>query len=314
MYLLCMSVLTMFLGELLRRSCLLAEELYHKRERYEGNTKKILAKVFSFQNPYVGDTALVVLIFVFAGMAYHFHNENRENISKEGGRYFLLLFQNIAIVPIIGYLAGIKAPADVEKSEINERYNKNLADGLAWSYYFGYLKLVLPHLEKQIGRSSQEIRENLSPAKLLILLPKNCYCYKTLDECDSRIQSHTNLPSLTVNRAGIQKRQYHHTVYKITIPEDDLPVDEKKYKGEYYCLTEYATPLMSLYDMSKDPSAALSEEERLNQVKIFYNKLKEILDGDPECRGKYELIPLADTHDDLAVTIVKTIRNSSVDM
>lgn len=313
MYLLCMSVLAMFLGELLRRSCLLAEEVYHKRERYEGNWRKVVYKVFSFQNPYIGDTVMAFFFGLFVFLAYHFYQEIRDVISGEEERYFLLLFQNITIVPIIGYLAGIKVPADVERDEMNERHNKNLADGLAWSYYFGYLKLVLPHLEKHVQRSTQELRENLCPLKLLILLPKNCYCYETLDKCDPRIEPHRNLPVLAVNRAGIQKRQYHHTVYKITITEDDH-VDEKKYEGIYYCLLEYATPLMSLYDMSKLKTAVLSEEERLNQVKIFFNKLTEILDEDPECKGKYMLIPLADTCDNLALTIVKSIKNSPVDV
>ena len=61
----------------------------------------------------------------------------------------------------------------MEVSQINERENKNVADGLAWSYYFGYLKLVLPKLDEQIGKS-EKYRYDVSRRKLYILLPKNC--------------------------------------------------------------------------------------------------------------------------------------------
>lgn len=313
MFFLCMSIVAMFLGELLRRVCLLVEEVYHKETRYEGNWKNVFRKVLSVKNPYVGlgDTAMYILLLVVCYTAYHTYTENKTAISSDGGKYLgLILFLNIVTVPTFGYLAGIKSPAEVERSDMNEKYKKNLADGLAWSYYFGYLKLVLPHLPTQIDRSNQEFRENIYPIKLLILLPKDCYCYKSLSECDDRIKSLGNLPPLSINRAGVQKRQYHHTVHKITIPKYD------QYEGEYYCLVEYATPLMSLYDMTKDSNAGFSKEECLEQVKIFVRKLTEILEGDKDCHGKYQLVLLADTstRKDLATVIVKNIKNSPVDV
>ena len=314
-FLSCMSVVAMFFGELLRRTCLLAEEVYHKQDRYEGSWKKVLHRVFLFQNPIVGDSVMYIFVAIIMVIAFHIYNENSLAISADGAdRYlWLLLFLNVIVVPTFGYLAGVKSLATVERSEMNEKQNKNLADGLAWSYYFGYLKLILPELEKQIDRSDQLLRENIC-RKLLILLPRNCYCYDSLSDSDSRIQPEAKLPTLTTNRAGIQKRQYHNTVYKITIPKDDPSENMKQYEGEYYCLVEYATPLMSLYDMSNDKKAEFSEEDRLEQVKLFFNKLTEILDGDPKCRGKYQLIPLADTCDHLAKVIVEAIKNAPVDV
>lgn len=313
MFFLCMSIVAMFLGELLRRVCLLVEEIYHRETRYEGSWKNVICEVLSVKNPYVGlgDTAIYLLLGVIGYTAYHTYTENIDAISQDGGKYlWLILFLNVVIVPTFGYLAGIKSPAEVERSDMNEKYKKNLADGLAWGYYFGYLKLVLPHLQTQIDRSNQEFRENIYPLKLLILLPKDCYCYKSLSECDDRIKSLGNLPPLSINRAGVQKRQYHHTVHKITIPKGD------QYEGEHYCLVEYATPLMSLYDMTKDSNAVFSHEECLEQVKIFVCKLTEILEGDKDCHGKYQLVLLADTstQKDLAMVILKNIKNSPVDV
>lgn len=319
MFLSCISIVSMFLGELLRRICLLVEEVCHKQERHEGSWKRVFCKVLSVKNPYVGDIGIFILFLIIVSMAYHTYSENIWAISADGLHYlWLLMFLNIAIVPTFGYLVGIKSATEVEISDMKEKDNKNLADGLAWSYYFGYLKLVLPHIQKQVDKSNQELREKIYPLKLLILLPKDCYCYKSLSECDDRIQSHTNLPPLAINRAGVQKRQYHSTIYKISISKDDnQSVNMNQYAGEYYCLVEYATPLLSLYDMSKHPKAGFSEEERLEQVQIFVNKLTEILDDDPECKGKFQLIPLASTGcigNDLAIVIVRSIKNCPVDV
>lgn len=53
---------------------------------------------------------------------------------------------------------------------------------------------------------------------------------------------------------------------------------------------EYATPLQSLYAMSQDECAAFSREDRLEQAKLFYRTLEEILKGSKECAGTYRLI------------------------
>ena len=63
----------------------------------------------------------------------------------------------------------------MELSQINENNNKNVADGLAWGYYFGYLKMVLPILAERIGQTDYKY---LIPIhKLFILIPKTCYIY-----------------------------------------------------------------------------------------------------------------------------------------
>lgn len=58
----------------------------------------------------------------------------------------------------------------------------------------------------------------------------------------------------------------------------------------WHCAVEYATPLQSLYAMSQDEGAAFSREERLEQAKLFYRTLEEILKGSKECVGTYRLI------------------------
>ena len=143
---------------------------------------------------------------------------------------------------------------------MNEKENKNVADGLAWSYYFGYLKLVLPKLKEQISKSKPELRYAIKEEKLLILLPKTCYTRANIVDADDRVKWVDNLTELSIDRGGIKNRIYKHAVYKIEMPRPDGTV------GEYHFILEYATPLMTLYDMSRQEDAPFNREERDQQV------------------------------------------------
>ena len=163
--------------------------------------------------------------------------------------------------------------SSVETSEINEREQENLADGLAWGYYFGYLKLVLPKLEEQIAKSEQ-FRYKITMKKLFILLPQEGFTEDNIEDADDRVKWDGNLPEYKRNRGGIKARSYKHAVHRIEMPRPDGGVDE------YHFVLEYATPLMTLYDMSEH--AALSRQERDHQVRtISQCKCSTYLNGQP---------------------------------
>lgn len=61
---------------------------------------------------------------------------------------------------------------------------------------------------------------------------------------------------------------------------------------QYYCMVEYATPLLTLYQMSHDSTAGFSEQDRRQQVLLFYRTLNQILECSLECRNRYRLILL----------------------
>ncbi|NXA07585.1 STING protein, partial [Sapayoa aenigma] len=170
-----------------------------------------------------------------------------------------------------------------EMSEMSERSKQNVAHGLAWSYYVGYLKIVLPRVKKSMEEFSRA-HPNLvicsKTWKLHILVPLSCDVYDDLENADSNIQYLTDLTETTLARAGTKKRVYKHSLYSIRDEENQL----------WHCAVEYATPLQSLYAMSQDECAAFSQEERLEQAKLFYRTLEEILKGSKECAGTYRLI------------------------
>uniref|UniRef100_A0A8B9GXK8 Stimulator of interferon genes protein n=1 Tax=Astyanax mexicanus TaxID=7994 RepID=A0A8B9GXK8_ASTMX len=175
-------------------------------------------------------------------------------------------------------------PAPVEISEVSESRKMDVAHGLAWSIYLGYLKLVLPELEGQVKKHCNETREVLNSARLHILLPLSAAATARLEEVDRNVQYHKNLPDLQLDRAGVRGRVYKHSIYKIT--------DQNQ--KDYYCVAEYATPLLTLYQISQDGIAGFSAWDRRQQVLLFYNTLTHILESSLECRNRYRLILLED--------------------
>ena len=244
--------LSLAFSEVVRRVCLGIEEIRHKQTRYKGSWMKVFNSTFAFK---YGRAILVVGVASFLIVSSALYRDCDTFCRAEYAIFFSL---NCFLAPQLLFLVGLRQLSSVEVSQINEKENKNVADGLAWSYYFGYLKLVLPHLEEQIGKS--EYKYNITQKKLFILLPKSCYTYDTIVEADPRIKVAGNLDSYDINRGGILKRSYKHTVHRIEVPRLDGEIDN------YYVVLEYATPLMSRYDMSQHGECGLSRQERDEQV------------------------------------------------
>ena len=250
-------ILSLVLSELVHRICLFVEEMQHMDTRYEGSLKKVFTSTFTFRH---GGSILVVFVAALLTVLYILY-ENYNTFVR--GDYVILFSLNCFLAPQLLFVAGFRELSIVEVSQINERENKNVADGLAWSYYFGYLKLVLPNLERQIAKSSEAFRYKIKRKKLFILLPKTCYTYDTIEQADSRVKCAGNLEQYQINRGGILKRSYKHTVHRIEMPRPDGGIDE------YHVILEYATPLMSMYDMSQHKEGGLSRQERDEQVRYF---------------------------------------------
>ena len=246
--------LSLVLGELVRRLCLVSEEIQHKHTRYQGNWKHVLKSTFTFEN---GGCILVAAIASALTLCYALY-EHYEIFSRPD--YAILFSLNCFVVPQLLFLVGLRQLSVVETSALNEKENKNVADGLAWSYYFGYLKLVLPRLKDRISES-EKFRFKITEKKLFILLPKTCFAYADIVDADSRVKWDGNLPETRINRGGIKERIYKHAVHRIEMPLPDGSTED------YYFILEYATPLMSLYDMSMEEDAPLNREERDRQVK-----------------------------------------------
>ena len=191
--------------------------------------------------------------------------------------------------------------AKAEISHLNETKNKHVADGLAWSYYFGYLKFSLEHLPAKISLAvgddfnidGEDIRDMLSSEKVFIVIPRNGFANSDFEE-DQRVTSVSSMPTLRYSRAGVRERPYKFTCYRVAAVYNDTK----------YVLLEYATPCLSMFEMSQHEAANFNADDLEIQVKEFVVKLKEILDRDPNCRGRYELILIGDDQRDQLADII----------
>ena len=246
-------LLSFIIGKVMQKVCQLWEERRHRHTRYNGSWKKVLKSTFAFSS---GDSFfsfvtvfLVVLSYVFQLECATFSHMDYQ---------FWILCLNSCWVALLSFAVGCREPSIVEVSRINERENKNVADGLAWGYYFAYLKSVLPKLDELIGKS-EEYRDKISRKKLYILIPKNCYSFQRIEDADSGVTVAENLEPYEVYRAGT-KRVYKLTVHRIQFAGEAEPC---------YLVLEYATTLMTLNEMSRNAEAGLSREQRDEQVLLL---------------------------------------------
>ncbi|KAK1789260.1 hypothetical protein P4O66_015202, partial [Electrophorus voltai] len=266
-----LCALSLSLGPALYSLCLLMEEcLFHSHQRYGGKIQRMLQACCSTAT--LAGVLMVVATLLVRGSAYTLGQWATVGLTCA----IYLLFKAL----------GVLGPSAVEISEVCESRNLNVAHGLAWSFYLGYLKLVLPELQELVSKDYNLTRDKLISSRLHILLPMNAVVTARLEEEDHNVRFHRNLPELRLDRAGVRGRVYKHSVYKIT--------DQNQ--KEYCCVVEYATPLLTLYQMSQDDTAGLGETERRQQVLLFYRALSHILENSLECRNRYCLVLLDDKH------------------
>ena len=249
-----LQTLSVVLGEMIRRLILVSEEFKHISTRYQGNWKRIFKATFTID--FCKRSLLAAIISTFIVCCHQLY-EGYEILSRPD--LVILFFLNSLLVDQLSYLVGLRGLSPVEKSDLNEKENKSVADGLAWAFYVGYLKLVLPRLRSKIDESDR-FRYKIEKKKLLILVPKTCFVHGDIEEADPRIRWAGYLPEMATNKGGIKERVYRHNVYKLEKFHPDATVEG------YYFVVDYATPLMALYHMSNHEDTYLGREERDHQV------------------------------------------------
>ncbi|XP_043252524.1 stimulator of interferon genes protein [Colletes gigas] len=211
---------------------------------------------------------------------------------------------------------------DNEYSAINSMQGLDYGTAMAYSYYYGYLKLVLPSTGTQSKGLIEKIeniedQHNITIAvhKLLILIPSSLYIPPDLKDISNRwMESAIDLEAEIRDRAGTKRRQYHNNVYKIYF-------NGERFTSEpLYVIVEGATPLLTFFEVQKHnhPETKLYRKFYKNIVKNFHDKLKELLDNDPECSELCELIYYDDYDDknnkvNVAKIIWNRISNSKVE-
>ena len=119
---------------------------------------------------------------------------------------------DFAISLVCGLLSEVLVPTETKRfvclllvalSNSFRRRSHEPAIGLAWSFYFGYLKKVLPKFDGNVNRSKH--KDDILP-KLFVLVPEDCKIHESLENADSRITYIENLQPHQESVAGIQER------------------------------------------------------------------------------------------------------------
>nr|XP_004652491.1 stimulator of interferon genes protein isoform X2 [Jaculus jaculus] len=257
------------LGQLLKEVCCLAEELCHVHSRYHGSYWKALQACLGC--PIRRGAVLLLASYFYSSLP---------NAAGLPLRWLLAL---LGLSQALCILLGLQGLAPAEVSAVCEEKNFNVAHGLAWSYYIGYLRLILPGLQARIQTFNQLHGNRLWAAgsrRLYILFPLDCGVPDDLSVADPNIRFLHTLPQQSIDRAGIKGRVYTNSVYEL--------LENGQTAGA--CVLEYATPLQTLLAMSQDGRAGFSREDRLEQAKLFCRKLEEILADVPESQNNCCLV------------------------
>ncbi|KAJ8680514.1 hypothetical protein QAD02_016301 [Eretmocerus hayati] len=175
---------------------------------------------------------------------------------------------------------------------------------MACSYFYGYLKILLPASggidRKGILHAMETYEGNhnvkIPVKKLFILIPSSSYIPPDLREISSDwLESAQMLDTVAIDRAGVKNRTYHNTIY---ILHSKGP-NEKKTGIAIHLAVEGATPLKTFSETqhSVHRYAPLYREFNQEIIHNFYTTLKDLLEDNPDCRDYCELVYYEDNVD-----------------
>lgn len=225
---------------------------------------------------------------------------------------------NVILCVIISYILSKIVHLDEIRHKntlnINSMQGLDYGSAMAYSYYYGYLRIILPStgsLNKGLVEKLENIEDNhnikISVHKLFILIPSSSYIPPDLKEASYQwMEGAINSEEEERNRAGIKRRTYHNTVYKI------YPNGQKLNTTPVYIMVEGATPLLTFYEVQKHAHNETNVYRKYDKEIIlkFYEKLKELISNDTECADLCELIYYNDyDNNGTKVNVAKVILN-----
>lgn len=282
------SLLTIFLIEVIKRICLVMEEYRHLISRYERNMTKLILDTFSFS---FLSCVMISLGFFLVFMVFVSNTISLCDILQENIEAFMIIFVSVSL---LGKLFKIEQSPLNDKLKIHELKGLDYGSGMARSFFYGYLRIVLPHS----GTSEKGIKEFLKDYegrnnikfdlyKLFILIPLSQYCPPSLENNFSKsIETSKELEAIEINRAGVRNRSYKNAVYKINTINGI----------KRYVAAEYATPVKTFAEsMSHNEHYKHYAKEILLN---FYLTLRKLISEDPDCASVCEIIFYDDKDED----------------
>ncbi|CAC5415464.1 TMEM173 [Mytilus coruscus] len=209
-----------------------------------------------------------------------------------------------------------------EKREAEERrkmIGNDVAHGLAWSHYCGYLQHVLPVIEEKIEQTEwykklpKDEKKKL-PKKLYELIPRKCYV--DIPGSDENIEKVSDI-AIEGDRAG-NKRKIKLQIYSI-----------RDGKMKYYCVCECPPVLNTINNMNDIQTAGISRstssnlffpwrknptlqvftvDTKLVQLMRFYYAINALLCLKKDNKEKARFLLFNESEDKLSRVLLKAIK------
>jgi len=308
------GIFTYILLHFALRICWLSEELCYIPGRYPDKFSAV-QKIFSFnkKSQWAGIISLIVLLFMWVLNEFP----------------YVYLWKLGPVTCIVPFLAGFffSNLIHMEESTLHtSRQIKNTrgldyGSGMAYNFFYGYLRLILPEGGTQGAKGIRKrietfinhhgIPDNAFPIKkLFILIPQNLHTPTDLREVSTDwpydgeywMEAAVSLEPQEFDRAGVKQRSYKNSVYKIRDRDNAGP-------KPVYVVAEGATPLKTFYEviqMNAKMSRVFKEHQH-DIVSAFCKTLQDIIRDSDDCRDVCEIISYADTEGGKKVNVARII-------
>ncbi|CAH1405367.1 unnamed protein product [Nezara viridula] len=204
---------------------------------------------------------------------------------------YILVF---AVISFILFLVTLTLCWMSYKNSLQEIERLSFIDGfvdsLVHTYFYGYLKKIIPDHGTGMGGLDDKIRlykekQNLSDKefplhKIFIIICASGFVPPTLEKIDNkRIEARQHLDPSVFNRAGTKGRLYVISVYKV------------KYRNlkDHITVAMEGTPqLLTVLDASIEYPELKNNKKQV--IEMFYKKLSKKLADNAEFQNSYELV------------------------
>lgn len=165
--------------------------------------------------------------------------------------------------------------------------------GMAYSFFYGYLKIILPStgtaskgLLERIRHFEDDQNVTVAIKKLFILIPASSHIPPDLKEASDNWMESVKVIEEERDRAGLKSRLYRNNIYRI------YPGGEDTTERPIYIVVEGATPILTFFEVQQHShrETILYKEHRRDILSAFHEKLKELIDTNLDCRGLCELV------------------------
>ncbi|XP_012275498.1 stimulator of interferon genes protein isoform X3 [Orussus abietinus] len=218
-------------------------QLVYLKLMYNSNIISVLRAAMEFNQK-------SIIVIVLSSISEAFFRKEQYRLQTENTIPFIICFIFCAL--FLEEIGINDCKLNISES-LRNMGGVDYGSGMALSYFYGYLQIVLPvtgNCDKGLREKIElfESKEGVSipVKKLFILIPSSSYIPPDLKTVSPGWMESVETLEMTIkDRAGVKGRKYHNTVYKIYKKGPEVN------EHYVYVVAEGATPVQTLFEISK---------------------------------------------------------------